>query len=256
MSKAEVLEAPKPVDSRAEKIEQWLGPLSEGDRAIVDAVDAIPSEDHPTSNRTRLEEEDGTKIKLFRSKDREGSDESIDPEKDGVLKDVVEVRIINPDGTEESAWVMIDASALTRRGDGIFAGVRGPSAGEDVSVFGDAVNGGEGKSREDHEAAEAVKAKIAQKINEARERAFPVREVDSDLAHDAALAEKPHMDDIYEERKRSGHSHLTVADIDRSEASVWSEADKTNMESARLADEAAKRALKAAGVDIKQPKKH
>ncbi|HEX5744385.1 MAG TPA: hypothetical protein VFX84_02965 [Candidatus Saccharimonadales bacterium] len=256
MPTTEALQEPNPTaDPRTEQVEQWLGPLSEGDRAIVDAVSAIPSENHPHTNRTRFREENGTEIRLFRSKDVGPGNVPISPEEDGVLTDTVEVTIADPYGTEQSAWAQIHASATASPKDKIFAGIEGPSAEDRISVAGDVVSRGPGERQEDHEAAETVKLTIAQKIDEARKRAYPMREIDKDLAHDAALAEKPHMDAIREANIEAGRpSSAPVAQVTRNGRYIEGERDKAIVESAQLADQAAAHVLEAAGVEFKRSK--
>lgn len=164
-----------PPAAAIEDMTQPMGPLEEGDQALVDAVQNVPAGEH------MARQDDGSVVRL---------------KKDGTYKqDIVLADTTEADGSTTGVSTLI--STVSSGSEGISASKSEYLAGERGGRTTDHVSGNQVETstltmEPDRNKAQAVKLEVARKINEARDRidqTGDTRSDDTELSRTAASAE-------------------------------------------------------------------
>lgn len=169
-----------PPAANLEDMTQPMGPLEEGDQALVDAAHKLPAGEHIA------EHDDGTRTRVLKD--------------EGFAREQVVTDTTLPDGTIEGASTLIDSAPGV---EGINANISEWPAGERGghtvhNVMGNDVGNVPGPREANREEAQAIKLETAREIDSARERLETARVQDPGLAREMADAEKPHRDKVAE----------------------------------------------------------
>lgn len=185
-----------------EDMTQPMGPLEEGDQAIVDALHRLP--DH-----TGMDVVPTTKLM---ARDADGAVTHLT--KDGTYKqEMAAVHTMRPDGSSESVSTLVnpipgmETIRVTKREASAEAG----SHSEYVSGNKVAERAGE-EGETDRARAQAIKLKVAEKIDAATRRMSEEQIQDPVLARDMADAEAPYRENIAQ-RKQKVAAAKSAADI-------------------------------------------
>lgn len=186
-----------PPAARLEDRTQPMGPLEEGDQALVDAAHKLPAGEYVT-------EQDGVRTRVLKD--------------EGVGRDQVIATTTTPDGTIEQAGTLIDSipqGSIDRVGP-ISAGISlypaGETGGKTIAEASGNEVGSVFNAEYDRPKAQAIKLEVAREIDAATQRLEEGRVDDPALAAEMAEAEKPHRDEIAE-RKRASTLAAEMADV-------------------------------------------
>jgi hypothetical protein len=179
---------------------QPMGPLEEGDQALIDAMHRLEPGDY-----RRDQTEMSTLVEKRESPyghDAFVRNDMVDGSSERIAIDVSPSRV--PGTTELGS---INAHTITRGADSQEGHVF-------TSVIDNRITAGLGdKGTVDREQAQALKLKIAQKVDNARERLEATRVDDPALAQDMAEAEQPYQDTIAERNQHApSREELTGGD--------------------------------------------
>ncbi|HYH36552.1 MAG TPA: hypothetical protein VD706_03570 [Candidatus Saccharimonadales bacterium] len=177
-----------------------MGPLEEGDQKLVDAVHRLPADRHV------MEMPNGGFVRTVKH------------EIPGGL--IANAEVSTPDGATERAGTLIDTVPRSS-GNDVIADIAEWPAGEqfgrttDEAVGNKVRDEGEDKDlfamRHDRAEAQAIKLKVAGKLEQATRHLSDNQIQDRELARDMAEAERPHRDTIAERQEAAAVAQQVAA---------------------------------------------